>query len=62
MFVMPKTDYWRVTNYGFTVDDGPFYYEMLGGEFEVVVKIKGEYKTRYDHMGLMLRIDEKTWI
>jgi regulation of enolase protein 1 (concanavalin A-like superfamily) len=62
MFVPPKTDFWRITNYGFTVDDGPFYYALQGGEFEVKVKITGEYKSRYDHMGIMLRINEKTWI
>lgn len=62
MFVTPKTDYWRITHYGFTVDDGPFYFETVGGEFEVKVKITGDYQTRFDQMGLMLRIDEKTWI
>jgi regulation of enolase protein 1 (concanavalin A-like superfamily) len=62
MFVTPKTDFWRITHYGFIVDDGPFFYETLGGEFEVKVKITGDYKARYDQMGLMLRIDEKTWI
>ncbi len=62
MFVTPKTDYWRLTEYGFTVDDGPFLYQTVGGEFEVTVKITGEYRARYDQMGLMLRIDEKTWI
>lgn len=60
--VTPQTDYWRLTHYGFIVDDGPFYYCTRGGEFEVSVKISGEYKTRYDQMGLMLRIDEKHWI
>lgn len=62
MFVTPKTDFWRITHYGFIVDDGPFLYETLGGEFEAKVKITGDYKARYDQMGLMLRIDEKTWI
>jgi regulation of enolase protein 1 (concanavalin A-like superfamily) len=62
MFVTPKTDFWRITHYGFTVDDGPFYYRNLGGDFEVKVKITGEYKARFDQMGLMLRIDEKEWI
>lgn len=62
MYVTPKTDYWRTTHYGFTVDDGPFYYTNLGGEFEVKVKITGEYKSRFDQMGLMFRIDEKVWI
>jgi uncharacterized protein len=62
MFVTPKTDYWRITHYGFTVDDGPFYYATVGGEFEAKVKITGDYKTRFDQMGLMLRIDEQEWI
>ncbi len=62
MEVTPLSDYWRKTHYGFTVDDGSFYYETRGGEFEVSLKITGEYKTRFDQMGLMLRIDEKHWI
>lgn len=62
MDVTPQSDYWRITHYGFTVDDGPFYYSVRGGEFEVSVKIIGEYKSRYDQMGLMFRIDEKNWI
>lgn len=62
MQVTPQSDYWRITHYGFTVDDGPFYYTTRGGEFEVSVKITGKYKTRFDQMGLMLRIDEEHWI
>ena len=62
MYVTPNTDFWRKTHYGFTVDDGPFYYAMIGGEFEMNVKIIGAYKSRYDQMGAMIRIDEKTWI
>ncbi len=61
-FVTPKTDYWRKTHYGFTVDDGPFYYAERGGEFEVKVKIEGAFKSQYDQMGLMLRTDEENWI
>ena len=62
MQVTPQSDYWRITHYGFTVDDGPFYYITRGGEFEVSVKITGNYKTRFDQMGLMLRINEDHWI
>ena len=62
MNVTPKSDFWRKTHYCFTVDDGPFYYTTRGGEFEVSVKISGSYKTRFDQMGLMLRIDEEHWI
>lgn len=62
MQVTPNTDFWRQTHYGFTVDDGPFYYCKVGGEFELNVKITGDYKNRFDQMGLMLRKDEKNWI
>ncbi|WP_422104107.1 DUF1349 domain-containing protein [Winogradskyella sp.] len=62
MFVTPKTDFWRKTHYGFTVDDGPFCYLKVGGEFEANVKITGDYTSRFDQMGLMIRKDEKSWI
>lgn len=26
MDVTPNSDYWRISHYGFTVDDAPFYY------------------------------------
>lgn len=62
MFVTPQSDYWRISHYGFTVDDAPFYYALYGGEFEVKVKITGDYKARFDQMGLMLRIDHENYI
>ncbi len=62
MFVTPQSDYWRISHYGFTVDDAPFYYATYGGEFEVKVKITGGYKARFDQMGLMLRIDKENYI
>ncbi|MFK7813461.1 MAG: DUF1349 domain-containing protein [Maribacter sp.] len=62
MVVTPESDFWRKTHYGFTVDDGPFFYTTRGGEFVVSLKISGNYKTRFDQMGLMLRIDEEHWI
>ncbi|WP_291127211.1 DUF1349 domain-containing protein, partial [Dysgonomonas sp. UBA7698] len=62
MFVTPQSDYWRISHYGFTVDDAPFYYTTYGGEFEVKVKITGDYKARFDQMGLMLRIDHENYI
>lgn len=62
MDVTPQSDYWRVSHYGFTVDDAPFLYTVRGGEFEVKVKISGEYKVRFDQAGLMLRIDKENYI
>jgi len=62
MFVTPQSDYWRISHYGFTVDDAPFYYSTYGGEFEVKVKITGAYQARFDQMGLMLRTDHENYI
>lgn len=62
MFVTPRSDYWRISHYGFTVDDAPFYYTTYGGEFETKVKLTGAYKARFDQMGLMIRIDHENWI
>ncbi|MBE6198169.1 MAG: DUF1349 domain-containing protein [Rikenellaceae bacterium] len=62
MQVTPQSDYWRISHYGFTVDDAPFIYTTRGGEFEVKVKIAGDYKVRFDQAGLMLRTDKENYI
>lgn len=62
MNVIANSDYWRISHYGFTVDDAPFYYADYGGEFEAKVKLTGNYIARFDQMGLMIRIDEKNYI
>lgn len=62
MFVTPQSDYWRISHYGFTVDDAPFYYATYGGEFEAKVKITGNYVERFDQAGLMLRLDAENYI
>ncbi|MDE5813762.1 MAG: DUF1349 domain-containing protein [Muribaculaceae bacterium] len=62
MFVTPNSDYWRISHYGFTVDDAPFYYSEYGGEFEAKVKVTGDYKVRFDQAGMMIRIDHENYI
>lgn len=62
MDVTPHSDYWRISHYGFTVDDAPFYYAEYGGEFEAKVRISGDYKTRFDQAGLMIRLDHENYI
>lgn len=62
MDVTPKSDYWRISHYGFTVDDAPFYYAEYGGEFEAKLKVWGDYKVRFDQAGMMIRIDHENYI
>ncbi|XGV98441.1 MAG: DUF1349 domain-containing protein [Leptolyngbya sp. BL-A-14] len=58
----PKTDFWRVTHYGFIRDNGHFYFEQVKADFDVEVTLRGSYRDLYDQAGLMLRLDEKHWI
>ncbi len=58
----PKTDFWRITHYGFIRDNGHFYFDSISTDFVVEVKIRGNYQDIYDQAGIMLRVDEKHWL
>ncbi|MDE6526772.1 MAG: DUF1349 domain-containing protein [Muribaculaceae bacterium] len=62
MTITPHTDYWRISHYGFTVDDAPFYYAEYGGEFEAKIKVSADYKVRFDQAGMMIRTDCRNYI
>jgi regulation of enolase protein 1 (concanavalin A-like superfamily) len=57
-----STDFWRITHYGFARDNGHFYYQVQSGDFEAGVCIIGQYRSRYDQAGLMIRVDAQHWI
>jgi uncharacterized protein len=57
-----KTDFWQKTHYGYSTDNGHFYYTEYSGDFEASVKITGSYKDLYDQAGLMIRTDSENWI
>ncbi len=58
----PKTDFWRITHYGFIRDNGHFYFDTVSTDFVMEVKIRGSYRDLYDQAGIMLRVDEKHWL
>ena len=58
----PKTDFWRKTHYGFVRDNGHVYAKYVSGDFVADVKVSGDYHDLYDHAGLMVRLDEATWL
>lgn len=58
----PKTDFWRLTHYGFIRDNGHFYFDEITQDFIVTVNIKGNYQELYDQAGIMIRANEKHWI
>ncbi|MFZ0503495.1 MAG: DUF1349 domain-containing protein [Chthoniobacterales bacterium] len=57
-----KTDFWRITHYGFIRDNGHFYYEEKTGDFTIQVKVEGKYEALYDQAGVMIRLDPANWI
>lgn len=48
-----KTDFWRLTHYGFIRDNGHFYFDDVDSDFVAEVKLCGRYKDLYDQAGLM---------
>jgi regulation of enolase protein 1 (concanavalin A-like superfamily) len=62
VFADTHTDFWRKTHYGFVRDNGHFYYETIAGNFEVETEFHGRYESLYDQAGLMVRLDETTWL
>jgi regulation of enolase protein 1 (concanavalin A-like superfamily) len=57
-----RTDFWRETFYGFVRDDGHFLHREVSGDFTAEVTVLGTFDTLYDQSGLMLRVDERTWV
>ena len=57
-----KTDFWRITHYDFIRDNGHFYYQEISGNFNLDIKITGDYQTLYDQAGLMVRESETVWL
>jgi uncharacterized protein len=60
--VDPGTDFWRTTGYGYVHDNGHIYGEQLPGDLDVSVRVRGAFANQYDQAGIMLRVDEQTWL
>src|SRR5262249_9550675 len=58
----PKTDFWRKTFYGYITDNGHFLHRRFKGDLPPPIKITGQSHDLYDQAGLMVRVDETTWM
>jgi regulation of enolase protein 1 (concanavalin A-like superfamily) len=56
------TDFWRTTSYGYVRDNGHLYGEVLGGDFDLSMRLSGAYADQYDQAGAMVRVDERHWL
>ncbi len=57
-----QTDFWRETHYGFVRDSGHFLgFESCAG-FTAQVRINADFRELYDQAGMMVRLNEETWL
>ncbi len=58
----PGSDFWRKTAGGPEIDSGHFFFRRQTGDFTMTAVLDGDYAADADQTGLMLRLDEKTWM
>jgi hypothetical protein len=57
-----ETDFWRKTYDDGIRHNGHCYSDSVTGDFTARVRITARYHSQYDQAGLMVRIDEQTWL
>jgi uncharacterized protein len=63
--VPERTDCWRKTRQGIlhrTVNNAPFHWQKVDGDFQCIVKVSGNFAVDYDKAGIMVRLDDEHWI
>ncbi|WP_106401365.1 DUF1349 domain-containing protein [Actinocorallia populi] len=55
-------DFWRHTSYGFVHDDGHALLADLPDGTAVEVTFEADLTALYDQAGVMVRVDERTWV
>ncbi|TDD75779.1 DUF1349 domain-containing protein [Actinomadura darangshiensis] len=56
------SDFWRTTSYGYDRDSGHALLSPFGPEAAVEVSFVADYDHQFDQAGLLVRLDETTWI
>eukprot|EP01113_Clastostelium_recurvatum_P048470 TRINITY_DN8834_c0_g1_i1.p1 TRINITY_DN8834_c0_g1~~TRINITY_DN8834_c0_g1_i1.p1 ORF type:complete len:289 (+),score=65.21 TRINITY_DN8834_c0_g1_i1:83-868(+) len=62
VYTNANTDFWQKTHYGFRVDNGHLLYAEVEGDFIATTRMRWEPRNQYDQAGLMVRIDETSWL
>lgn len=57
-----RTDFWRITHYGFIRDDGHALLTPGPGDFTATLTFQGDYEQLYDQAGLMVRAGPENWV
>ncbi|MGD0692574.1 MAG: DUF1349 domain-containing protein [Acidimicrobiales bacterium] len=57
-----RTDFWRITDYGYVRDNGHIYGEAITTDFDFAVRVEADYADQYDQAGVAIRVDESHWL
>jgi uncharacterized protein len=57
-----ETDFWRETFDGFIRDSGHLFGVSVNQEFTAQVRVAGRFDVEYDQAGIMVYVDDHTWI
>lgn len=57
-----ESDFWRLTSYGFIHDSGHALLTELKDGRAIEVTFQALLEGKYDHAGVMLRVDSRNWI
>jgi regulation of enolase protein 1 (concanavalin A-like superfamily) len=57
-----RTDFWRITDYGYVRDNGHIFGEAVTTDFDLAVRVQADYADQYDQAGLAIRVDESHWL
>jgi regulation of enolase protein 1 (concanavalin A-like superfamily) len=56
------TDFWRETHYRFVRDSGHFFGCETAGDFTAQLRVRARYEALYDQAGIMVRLDQNSWV
>jgi uncharacterized protein len=57
-----KTDFWRETHYGFTRHSGHVFGVTVSDDFTAQVRVEGHFDVEYDQAGIMVYVNDSTWL
>ena len=62
VYADPRTDFWRLTDYGYVRDNAHIYGDTADSDFNLSVHVQADYTKQYDQAGAAVRVDDSHWI
>jgi len=62
MNIPSKTDLWRRDGHGYVKENAPYYFRKVKGDFQVSVKVSGNFLNLFDQAGILIRQNRETYM